>query len=531
MYVTARKIITDNYAVIMDGTYWDADARKRCKQYFNECCKKGQIKSNYEDQLWRTDNEVNPCSINFDLKREKYLSHGMKYIRMQHSEMINAMKTYAIWCMGTYSFNGIQSRIRWIKKVLEHIGEKNLSLEGGASYCLKEFLEFIMISQKDIKSVTNRIKFKKRTERGRRELKPIITYEAAAERSRNLMFHGTYEERIKFFPVYLITNFGARLPLRATEWTVTPFECLGKNEDGVTFTARRTNQKKHGRKIGNDIDSDYNLFVYSLPYTEVMQMIEWYREETKEHKRRFLFDYDETSLRDSLRKRFSLDSLNDLIKEFVDTYMNDSEDLSWIRYLYGIERFEAFTAGDMRPIALINLYFSGASLDICMELADHDSMETTYHYITNVKEVIEASQFMKMQKRINRERRVVELQEQKAIVEQKHMKPGCNSLKPSKGDTSDCDLRCVGSKHCVVCRHCNPTEQMKKEFVEEKKQQLDVMVSEMQDYIKSNSAETFDRKLIYLQKAYEGYEDACEIKAKEEYEKWKAMKEGRWNGI
>ncbi len=531
MFVTARKIITDNYAVIMDGTYWDTDARKRCKQYFYDCCKKGQIKSDYEELLWKTDNGVNPCGINFNLSREKYLSHGMKYTELQYLEMINAMKTYAIWCMGTYTFNGIQCRIRWIRKVLEHIGEKGLSIEGSASYCLKEFLEFIALSPKTIRSIKSRIIFKTQKEINHRELKPIITYEAAADVSRNLMIYGTYEERIKFFPVYVITNFGLRLPLRATEWTVTPFECLEKTEKGCMFTARRTNQKKQKRRIENDVDSDYNLFVYDLPYTEIMQMIEWYKEETKEHKRRFLFDYDETSLRDSLRKRFSLESLNALIKEFVDMYMNDSEELSWIRHLYGIDRFEAFTAGDTRPIALINLYFSGASLDICMELADHDSMETTYHYITNVKEVIEASQFMKMQKRINRERRIVEKYEKNEVVEQKDMKPGCNSLKPLKGDTSDCDLRCVGSKHCVVCRHCNPTEQMKKEYIEEKKQQLDVMVSEMRDYIKSNCDETFDRKLIHLQKAYEGYEDACEIKAREEYEKWKAMKEGRWNGV
>ena len=72
---------------------------------------------------------------------------------------------------------------------------------------------------------------------------------------------------------------------------------------------------------------------------------------------------------------------------------------------------------------------------------------------------------------------------------------------------------------------------MKREFIEEKKSHLNEMLADMQDFIKVNQSETFDKKLIQFQKAAEGYRDACEIKAKSEYEKWKAMKEEVWNGV
>lgn len=531
MISTARKIIDDDYIAIMDGMYGDPSTKVRCKNYFNKLCKEGKILSSYEDSVWKTDNEVNPCGISFSLNEEEYMSHGMKYTAMSYQKIVDAMKIYAIWCMGEYSFNGIQYRVRLIKKVLEQVGEKGFVIEKESSFCLKEFFQFIKISPETLNVMLERIKLVASGARGRRKLKPIINYAVTAEKSKELMLYGIEEEKLKFFPVYLILNLSSAFPLRATEWTVTPYNCLQKTENGYTITIRRTNMKKGERKIGNDVDSDYKLYEYSIPYTDDVRLLEWYIEKTKGHRRRFLFDYNENSIRDSLRKRFSLESLNELIKEFVETYLNDSDEFKWLRGIYEIDRFEPFTAGDMRPLGLINLYFSGAPLDICMELADHDNMETTYHYIGNIKEVIEASQFMRMQERINRERKEIEHEEKKEIVEQKYLKPGCNSNKPGRGDVSDCDLRCLDSESCVVCKYCNPTEDMKREFIEEKKSHLNEMLADMQDFIKVNQSETFDKKLIQFQKAAEGYRDACEIKAKSEYEKWKAMKEEVWNGV
>lgn len=526
MFVTARKVIDDDYCIIMDGTYSDIKTRLRCKSYFRQCCEDGKIRSGYEENTWYTHNGVNPCGINFMLDKKKYKSYGMRYVQMEYEEMIEAMKIYAIWCMGEYDFRGIQRRIRCVKRVLENVGDKNLTIDESGLATITEFLDFIDISAKNKNSIKGRIKTNIRKRGKPRKLKHMAIYAVAADKSKELMQYGTQKEKLKYFPVYLLTNLGPRIPLRATEWTLMPYHCLEKTEEGYFLTVRRTILKKGGRKVENDVDKDYKLFTYNIPYTDDIQMIEWYVKETKSHKRKFLFDYDESSGRDNLRERFSLQSLNELITEFVEEYIKDSAKYTWILKMTGAEKFEPFTAGDMRPIALINLYYSGVNLDVCMELADHDNMETTYHYIRNIEEFIETANFMKMQKRINDERRDIERIAKKDLSITSSKPLGCDSYKLFRGDLSDCDPRCLDDRSCVICRHHTSTKKEVEEYIDSKKKQLEKEVEAFRQCIRNEHGPVFDNMLIRLQKAAEDYNDACTILAEQEYEKWKSMKEG-----
>lgn len=524
MFVNARKIIHDNFMTIMDGGYYDPDTQKRCRELFDSLQRRGVILSNFEDDNWKTTNEVEKIGILLSLDEVDYLNHGYKYLKLEPGLVKSMLKYYTAWCMGEYGLRGIAARIRNIKKVLELLGEKNLKIRFDFRAGIKEFFEFIGIQAHRIESLLKRIAFKDRPRRTKRKLQPMITYMAAAEKSRELMLYGTKEERLHYFPVYWVTNFGAKMPERPTEWIVMPYECLEKNENGYFITVRKTILKHGGRQVEYTVEHDYCCFQYAVPYTEEVQMLEWYLEETKKHQRRFLFDFDENSIQDGISKHLSLDALNMRIAEFVETYLNNTHEFDWVKRMCNVTEFHPFPVGDMRPLALINLYYSGASLDVCMELADHDSMEITYHYITNIKEAIENSAFMKIQRKINEERNVVESYEEGALTEQTphtltHY--GCNSLKILSGDMSECDPRCLDERKCTICRLYKATDKEIEIYIQEKREALEARIADMQKYIKSIGAGTFDRELLKLQKAHEAYADACMFHAEMEYQKYK----------
>lgn len=523
MISTARKNMDDDIIIIFDGLYKDFETKLRCRNYFDKLQDEHKIIGDWDSPVWRLSDGVNFYNASFEFDRDKYMKHGYKFIQMQPKELKNALRVHSVWCMGEFIFKNISSRIKYVIEMLERVGESNFKMNGPAKVAIEDFLHFIGVSQMVTESVTDRIEFSQRGERGKRTLKPMLVYLLTAEKSKELMQTGSIEEKLKYFPVYLVSNLGPRLPLRSTEWTMIPFDCLKKTEEGYVLTIRRTDLKKGKRQVEYDVEKDYPKFHYNVPATEEMQMIEWYRNETKEHERKYLFDYSETMLRDSMRGRFCTLSLNMLISEFFEEYMQETPSLRWAMSVCNVEKLEPFTAGDMRPLALINIYFSGASLDACMELADHENLETTYHYIGNIKEILETSAVMKIKRKLNGEETEVSNLRKEANIATLELELGCNSKvrRFDPMDLSECPARCVNEKSCVGCPHYNPTEEEVLEFANEKERELDDAIKDFRDYINNTCCSTLDRELLRLQKAHEAYEEAFEMKLELELSKRK----------
>lgn len=521
MVSTARKNMDDDIIIIFDGLYEDYETKCRCRKYFDKLCEERKIRGEWESPVWKLSDGVNFYNACFDIDRNKYMKHGYKFIKMQPKELQNALRVYGVWCMGEFVFKNISSRIAYTIEMLERIGESDFKMNGSAKVAIEDFLHFIGISSMMRESITGRIEFSQLGEKGKRTLKPMLVYLLAAEKSKELMQTGNIEEKLKFFPVYLLSNLGPRLPLRATEWTMLPFDCLKRTEDGYELTVRRTDLKKGKRQVEYDVEKDYPKFCYNVPVTEEMQMIEWYIHETKEHERKYLFDYSETTLRDSMRGRFCTKSLNMLISEFFEEHLQDSPSLKWAMSVCNIKKLEPFTAGDMRPLALINIYFSGASLDACMELADHKNLETTYHYIGNIKEILEASAVMRIKRKLDGEETEVSNLRREANLAHLELETGCTSKvrRFDLMDLSECSEKCVNEKSCVGCPHYNPTEEEVLEFAGEKERELKETIEDFRDYINHTCCSTLDKELLRLQKAHEAYEEAYEMKLELELSK------------
>ena len=85
-------------------------------------------------------------------------------------------------------------------------------------------------------------------------MKPLINYMVLAD-SINRMYSEDIanSEYIKWFPIYLWVDLTYILPLRATEFMLTPRDCLSEKNGKVYITVRRTQKKKRRRKVAYDI--------------------------------------------------------------------------------------------------------------------------------------------------------------------------------------------------------------------------------------------------------------------------------------
>lgn len=528
MLNTAKKIMDDDTIVLMDGQYSDTITRTRCRRYFDDLCKEGKIKSQWNERKWKLRDGVNPYTAYFELDHDAYRKHGYKYFKIPADEIEEALRYYAVWCMGEFVYKNITNRIRFVIQMLEMVGKEELKMDGMAKNAIKDFIHFLGLPSTACKSITDRIVFKKVNKtRNTRVLKPMANYLFIAENTQKLMRKGSLKERIAYFPVYLLSNLGMKIPLRATEWTLIPYDCLQKVDDGYILTVKRTNLKAGLREVTYDADKDYPTFSYHLPATEELQMIEWYIEVTKKHKRKYLFDFDPMVMRDAIRERFCTQSLNVAIADYVEDYLSDDKTIRWAMTACGLEKIEPFTAGDMRPIALINLYYSGASLDVCMELANHENLETTAFYISNIKELLAASAVLRIKTLFDSKKSDIDGLRKMLDKEESIMKPGCSNPKRyfDKEYIDDCPAKCLNSKSCVGCAHYTPTEEEIEEFIKEKEQELDDTIESFRAYVGNKVCSTLDRELVRLQKAHEAYEEACMMKAEREFTKWKEKEE------
>jgi hypothetical protein len=310
---------------------------------------------------------------------------------------------------------------------------------------------------------------------------------------------------------------------------VTPLDCIVKKGSEYYIQLRRTQLKKKTYSVNYKVKRDYRIYSYRVPRTETVDNILKYQSITRNHDRRFLFDYNKYSF----NKMFSLRCFNALLSDFMDTYMIGNHRYDYARYAAGVTEFERITAGDSRPIAMSNLFFQDVGADICRQLADHMNVSTSAGYYTNVSKTVYATSIIEMQRKINAEREKTKEFEKRYAMSGKDLPAssgigirGCYSLRRphTTGDIGDC----IEQDHiheCLGCEHYHPDKAQLDADLEKRKQQLDtasrVVFEQMADKDKIKARERdFDKIFLEAHTSITRYRTACDSNAAEEAERW-----------
>ena len=112
-----------------------------------------------------------------------------------------------------------------------------------------------------------------------RDLAPFSNYVKFEENLHNAWNSADEKERIHLFPTYFWWTLTTILPLRPTEFLLTPRDCLQERSGVYHLTVRRTRLKKGLRRVWYQIDRDYERFTYEIPNSMAKSLL-WYLDTT-----------------------------------------------------------------------------------------------------------------------------------------------------------------------------------------------------------------------------------------------------------
>lgn len=519
-------------------TYRNLDVTRYMEE-FERLQKEGKILSSYDDNKWMCFSGVVNTGISFDIDAFGYKTHFGKKYNVSAEEIQKVLKLYVVYISGEYTFVSISMKTLEIIRFLTGYGEKDYKAGEGFVWTILDFLRFYGLPKAEIMKVERSVVSKKAGQKSSRELSSLTTYLSIANEIQDIYSdpNVSNEEFIRWFPVFFWTNISFILPMRATEILVTPFDCLEfiKKDDGTTevwLHILRTSLKKRNRVVRHEIEGDYEEFAYKIAeYTDkkpfTVATIVKYQELTREHKRYRLFDPTSNL---HTKDIYSLERMNRLIDSFVLERLVGNTKYAFVKFAAQLDEFETPNVGDSRPIAMSNLRFQDISADICRQLADHESITTSYGYYENVSNTIHASSIVDIQRRINEGMMDVDAFEENL---RKKQLPGAHRtcMSPRNpmetGDVADCISNGCQELGCAMCPFYHPTDEMIQKDVKDYKKSLDNAAKDLLmgiDLDRKGKRIDMDGLVLDAQTRSSRFRVISDLSAFGEYKKWARYK-------
>ncbi|MCC0567461.1 hypothetical protein M4D57_25905 [Brevibacillus borstelensis] len=241
--------------------------------------------------------------------------------------------------------------------------------------------------------------------------------------------HCSEDEKEEFYPIKLWWEITTTIPLRVSEFIVTPYDCLSEEEGFYYLTVRRTDLKGNATNVTHKVEEDYTL--QKIRINEALyRLIQAYRDLVDDYdfipnyfyqgyqhtgRRKYLFsqrayykhlDFKGSTVASSILDFFSVSNLNYLLKRF------------YRKVIVGMFQYELVAKGDqdrdLRPyqleyvnlmdtrhFAFINMVLNDVEPLIIKDISGHGSIKSSYHYYSHVSKFVKCYTYS-MAKRISR---------------------------------------------------------------------------------------------------------------------------------
>lgn len=388
MLTAANRMAGTDYSRYLAVESIDAETIKRAKDIFSRYRKSGVITGGkYEDDVWPVTDEKSRTWIRFAYSDVDYKKHAQNWVGCTSQCYRDAVKSYILFHMGSWRLASLREEAGYLCQAAssdfpgaEGFGEHSahvaelLQLIPGFSEERNAAIEYL----EDCAQLQN-------SRRGRqRKLLDFKAYFRFHDALDDYWTGAEEEEKQFYFPVFLWWKLTAVLPLRVTEFLMTPRECISRAEKGYQVTVRRTRLKGGNTLMGYRIDSDYEKKTYPVS-SEIAEEILWYKASTADMPAPpidSLFCYE------PYRRRHKLSSGEIYSYDCLKTTKED-----FYKYILAGKEIPVVNLGDTRHISMMNLIISGGSPRICMELAGHANIGMSSHYYSNMTELVACSTY------------------------------------------------------------------------------------------------------------------------------------------
>lgn len=502
MLMLAETEICGGYIRYLPVTKLDEETGRIAAERFEIFKEKGVIReSSYSDDIWVLTDEVRTQKIEFGFDTAVYRKQAMPWVGCTADCYRECMKAYAAMLLGEMSLIQIRLVIREIAGMTALSDEEAVGVAGRRTYHLGAFLSMIPLGNdlrdhviEEMEDVTP----EKRSGKARKlaDFKYYLSFDRALK---EYWESAETEEKRFFFPVYFWWNLTAILPLRPTEFLLTPWDCIVEAEGKYILTIRRTRMKK-GERHGYRISEDYELCSYEIT-AELYAAINQYRKLFSDGERPEIG----TLLipdRNVPSGYFSLHQMRRKLKSFCKEVLHDDS--------YPVH------LGDTRHLAMVNLILSGGSPVICRELAGHEDIDISSHYYSNMSMVVEsivASRFRGWDPSSameGRKKYYLSLPEKRFRVEN----GWCDHLPVAEGDVSECVRSYVpGGQigNCETCTHFYADRKgLKLKILDKAKKQVDedgIYLMQMIELVRKSLGyeEDIDQALLRIRSSGDRY--------------------------
>jgi hypothetical protein len=446
-----------NYGRTLIVDEFGDDVIEHARNVFDEYKSRGVLLNNsFDDDVWRVYDEKQTTGL-----MRFQIGAIPDWIGCSAAEYRAYVKSYITLQFGGLSPFTLQNLARELLRLTEQ-DFLWTEIANDSAYHIGEFLQLLPNggAERDgvIERFSEQASAKRTSGKGQqRVLADFQTYLRFNDALSDFWTAANRDEKLFYFPLYFWWNLTTILPLRVTEFLLTPRNCLCGNK----LTVRRTKLKGGTEKLGYRISDDYSRNTYELPESLASEIAE-YISATQ------TLPQPEIGTLLVTRPHYSYRGINTTMwgRRYY-TYRNLTDAMNLFRTrIFGGTEIEPPRFGDTRHIAMANLILSGGSPTICRELAGHADIGVSSHYYTNISTIVECATLARLRKAKGGTEASVAGEQKfslaKPVNSQRVAGGFCDSIAYAQREISDC-LKIITPNgaigDCAACPHCVPDDE------------------------------------------------------------------------
>lgn len=404
----------------------DADLVKKAKIQHAGYVLSGVLIGDYDDDVWILDGQTRRSGLNFARKR-KELKGICENRGMDYDRIVQTLKIYTILRIDTSTPSTLGGQIGYFIDELVRSGigtvmENPKARTGFIEYyidllrVIPEISEdYLQLCCRTAAELRQELEVKRKDKDHATRLNEFLSYFEFDDMLRRWWAENTdMDKKLFFYPLYLFWVITTILPLRVTEFCVTPLDCIMEKDGRYFLTIRRSKLKGSSSAYPtiryHKIAQDYTLHSYEIPrwlYDEIAM----YREQTGRysHPYELLLSVDAMlhlnygiSKTGEHQKPFGSQELRECMTFFYADVLEmergyrivSEEDLlersRTEEGTYEMDEREIMLIHpkETRHIAMINLILRGANPMTIKEFAGHTDATTSAHYYSNMANTV-----------------------------------------------------------------------------------------------------------------------------------------------
>ena len=241
----------------------DPEIRRNAKDRFYDYRRQGIIlNGSFESDRWQLTNQLHVFTLDFRIDTDRYRANAESWSGCTAECYLECMKAYIAFQFGRYTLVYLQQIANGLSALSGMTTEEAKTLSWDTRPQIIGFLSLLPESNDLRDQVVEALESQKWSVQSKRprQLSEFSSYLRFNKALNDFWALASELEKKEFFPVYLWWKLTAILPLRCTEFLLTPRDCIRLDKGRYLLSIRRTQLPEGFLPWSHLLDIDPELF-------------------------------------------------------------------------------------------------------------------------------------------------------------------------------------------------------------------------------------------------------------------------------